>query len=165
MSAGIARATPVPSAFDIRELFEGLLGREIEWKAVSAHVDPLEGAVVGAYVDDFDNVMAVVLCDVALAAYAGSAIALMPAAGAEASIEENLVTAAQFDNIAEILNVASSMFNKPGTQHLRLHSTYAPRETLPAEVSKWALMPASRIDGRLNIEGYGSGHISVVVAY
>lgn len=165
MNADTLKPTPVPSAFEVREVFEGLLGREVEWAGTSHHVDPLDGAVVGVYTNDFGAVAALVIADVPLAAWAGSAIALLPIAGAEKAVEDNLVSPGQFDNMAEILNVAASMFNKRGTPHLKLHETYAPRETLPADVEKWVMLPASRIDGTLTIQGYGEGRISVIVAY
>jgi hypothetical protein len=165
MSADANRPTPVPSAFEVRELFEGLLGRTVEWTAMSGVVDPIDGATIGAYTNDFGVVKALVLCDIALTARAGSAIALLPQMSAEDTIKNGLVTAAQFDNLAEILNVAGSMFNRPNAPHIRLDTTYAPRETLPPDVAKWTLVPASRIDGVLTIQGYGEGRISVVVAY
>lgn len=164
MNAGM-KPTPVPSAFEVRDLFESLLGRGVEWTGTSDVVDPIDGATVGAFVNDLGAVVAVILIDVPLTAWAGSAIALLPHVGAEQTVKTGLVTPAQFDNIAEIFNIAASMFNKPTTQHLKLHSTYAPRETLPPDVQKWALAPAGRIDGKLDIQGYGGGRISVVVAY
>jgi hypothetical protein len=165
MSADTLRPTPVPTAFELRDLFESLLGRTVEWTGTSDHVDPIDGALIGAYTNDIGNVRALILCDIPLTAWAGSAIALLPHSGAEATIKSGLVTAAQYDNIAEILNIAASMFNRPNTPHLRLATTYAPRETLPADVAEWTLVPASRIDGTLAIQGYGQGRISVVVAY
>jgi hypothetical protein len=165
MNADALKPTPVPSAFEIREIFQGLLGREVTWEGTSHHVDPLDGAVCGVYTDDFGNLAAIILADVPLVAWAGSAIALLPIASAEKSVEDNLVTPGQFDNFTEILNVASSMFNKRDTPHLKLHETYAPRETLPADAEKWVFFPASRIDGTLSVQGYGEGRISVVVAY
>ena len=84
MSADATRPTPVPTAFEVRELFEGLLGRAVEWTAMSDVVDPIDGATVGAYTNDFGVVKALVLCDIALTARAGSAIALLPPMGAEA---------------------------------------------------------------------------------
>jgi len=165
MNAGTMRSTPVPTAFEVRELFEGLLGRAVEWTACLEKVDPIDGASVGSFVNDFGVVSAVILVDVPLTAWAGSAIALLPHNGAEATIKDGLVTAAQFDNIAEIMNVAATMFNRPNAPHVRLDTVYAPRESLPADVDRWTLAPASRIDGVLTIQGYGEGRISVVVAY
>lgn len=165
MNAHGLKPTPVPSAFEIREIFQGLLGREVTWQGTSHQVDPLEGAVVGVYTDDFGNLAAIIVADVPLVAWAGSAIALLPIAGAEKAVEDNLVTPGQFDNFSEILNVSASMFNKRDTPHLKLDDAYAPRETLPAEVSNWVFHPSSRIDGTLSVQGYGDGRISVVVAY
>ena len=165
MNAGALRPTPVPTAFEVRDLFESLLGRAVEWTGTSDHVDPIDGATIGAYTNDIGQVRALILCDIPLTAWAGSAIALLPHNGAESTIKGGLLTAAQFDNLAEILNVAGSMFNRPNSPHVRLDTTYAPRETLPADVAKWTLVPASRIDGVLTIQGYGEGRISVVVAY
>ncbi len=163
MSADTMKPTPVPTAFEVRELFEGLLGRSVEWEGTMHHVDPLDGAMVGLYTNDFGSVGALILCDVALAAWAGSAIALLPHNGAESAVTNNRLTPAQFENMSEVLNVASSMFNKNGTPHLKLHEAYAPRETLPADANEWVLAPANRIDGTLTIQGWGVGRISVVV--
>lgn len=165
MNAGAMRSTPVPPAFEVRDLFESLLGRTVEWTGTSDQVDPIDGATIGAYTTDIGQVRALILCDIPLTAWAGSAIALLSHSGVETTIKSGLLTAAQYDNIADILNVAASMFNRPNTPHLRLATTYAPRETLPADVAEWTLVPASRIDGTLTIKGYGGGRISVVVAY
>jgi len=165
MNAAPVGRTPVPSAFEVRELFAGLLGRDIEWTTGTSPVDPIEGAVVGAYVNDAGEVRAVVVLDIPLAVWAGSAIALLPHSGAESSIKTGLISAAQFENVAEILNVASSMFNRAGSPHLRLDAPYAPREKLPDDVAKWVLEPANRLDGTVAIQGYGGGNISAVAAY
>ncbi|WNM27434.1 hypothetical protein RN607_00075 [Demequina capsici] len=158
------KPTPVPTAFEVRELFEGMLGRAVEW-GDAKRVDPLDGAACATYVDDFGNVKAIALADIPLIARAGSAIALMPQNGAEAAVSSGLVTPPQFDNMAEILNVAASLFNKKDTVHLKLQETFAPRETLPADVNELALQQGGRIDGALAIQGYGDGRISFVVAF
>ncbi len=164
MSTDILKPTPVPTAFEVRELFEGMLGRDVEW-GDATRVDPLDGAACATYVDDFGNVHAIALADIPLIARAGSAIALMPQAGAEQAITNGLVTPPQFDNMAEILNVAASLFNKKDTVHLKLKDTYAPRETLPGDVNALALQEGARIDGTLSIQGYGDGRISIIVAF
>ncbi|WP_062204737.1 hypothetical protein [Demequina salsinemoris] len=164
MSAVDLLPTPVPTAFEVRELFEGMLGRDVEWSD-GKKVDPLEGAACATYVDDFSNIHAIALVDVPLIARGGSAIALMPQNGAEQAVTSGLVTPPQFDNMSEILNVAASLFNKKDTVHLKLKETYAPRETLPGDVNSLALQEGGRIDGTLSIQGYGDGRISVIVAY
>ncbi len=157
--------TPVPTAFEVRELFEGMLGREVTWNGDVRAVDVLDGACVAMYVYDTGQVGALALVDIPLTARAGSAIGLLPPAAAEKAVHDEMITPMQFDNMAEILNVAASLLNKPDTPHLKLRDTFAPRETLPAEVSQLALQQGSRIDGELTIPGYGTGRISVVVNY
>lgn len=159
------KPTPVPSAFEVRELFEGLLGREVAWNGTARAVDVLDGACVAMYIRDTGQLGALALVDIPLTARAGSAIGLLPPAAAEQAVSSGLVTPMQFDNMAEILNVAASLLNKPDTPHLRLRDTFAPRETLPAEVTQLALQQGSRLDGELAIPGYGTGRISVVVDY
>lgn len=155
--------TPIPTAFEVRDLFEGMLGRDVEWEA-GRGVDPLNGATVAMYTSNAGALAAVAVADIPLTARAGSAIALLPPAGADSAISSGLVTPAQFDNLAEILNVAASLFNKQDVPHLRLHEAFSPRETLPRDVAELTMTPGNRLDGVLTIQGYGEGRISFVVA-
>lgn len=164
MSA-VTRQTPLPAALEVRELLEGLLGRDVEATVGAAAVDPNQhpGAVVGVYVDDNLKLSAVVVVDLALACHAGAAIALIPACTAADAVEQGAITPMLFDNTAEILNVASSLFNADGAPHLRLYETYAPREALPADVATWVLAYVRRLDMELEVAGYGRGRASVLV--
>jgi hypothetical protein len=157
--------TPLPAALEVRELLEGLLGREVNATvgtgAVEPHVHP--GAAVGVYVDDLLALRALVVVDMPLAAWMGAAIALVPRGTAQSAVDDGLITPALFENTAEILNVAASLFNADGAPHLRLYETFAPRETLPADVQKWVLAYVRRLDMELEVTGYGGGRISVLV--
>lgn len=159
------KPTVVPTAFEIRELFEQMLGRDVEWDGDAKAVDVLDGASVAVYVNDIGAIVALGLADIPLTARGGSAIGLLPQNIAEQAVADELVTPAQFDNMAEILNVAASLLNKPDSEHLRLKETFSPRETVPAPVAELALQQANRIDGGLTIQGYGSGRISMVVKF
>ncbi len=158
-------ATPLPSAQAVRELLEGRLGRDVEARTGTAPVNPAagDGACVGVYVDDALQMRALVVVDVPLACYAGSAIALIPAARAGGAAEAGVVESDMLDNVNEVLNVAASLFNPDGAPHLRLYRTYAPREALPQDVSKYVLAYVQRLDMELEIAGYGEGLISVLV--
>lgn len=157
--------SPLPAALEVRELLEGLLGRDVGAEVGIEPVDPRQhpGAVVGVYVDDALTLTAVVLVDVPLAAYVGAAIALLPPRGAAEAVEREMLTPALFDNTAEILNVAASLFNHDGAPHLRLYESYAPRETLPADVAKLVMAFVRRLDMDVSVAGYGSGRLSVLV--
>ncbi|WP_182112619.1 MULTISPECIES: hypothetical protein [unclassified Actinotalea] len=159
-----AATSPLPAALDVRELLEGLLGRDVVARVGAAPVDPLApgGALVAAYVDDTLGLRAIVLMDLPLAARAGVAIALMPAAAADDVLASGLLTPALYDNAAEILNIMASLFNLDGAPHVRLYEAYAPREVLPADVRTWTLAYVPRLDMAVDIAGYGTGRLSLL---
>lgn len=157
--------TPLPAALEVRELLGDLLGRDVDAVVGTGVVDPHAhpGAMVGAYVDDMLKLRALVVMDLALTAHAGAAIALMPARAAQDVVAQELLTPVLYDNAAEILNVAASLFNAEGAPHVRLYEAYAPREVLPPDVAKWVVSYVRRLDMELSIAGYGSGRLSVLV--
>lgn len=160
----MTRITPLPSALEVRELLEGLLGRDVEAELTSTGADPRKhpGAMVGAYEDDTQQLRAVVVLDLALAAAVGAAIGLMGVRIAEDVVRSELLSPALYDNAAEILNVASSLFNAEGAPHVRLAEAYAPREILPSDVDARLRGLVRRIDLELGVSGYGAGRMSVV---
>jgi hypothetical protein len=150
---------------EVRELLEGLLGRDVEAELGTGAVDPRRhpGAMAGAYVDDTQRLRAAILMDLSLTAYAGSAIALMGTRVAEDVIRSELLSPVLYDNAAEILNVAASLFNAEGAPHVRLAEAFAPREVLPSDLGTAAGANVPRIDLTLTIGGYGSGRMSGLV--
>lgn len=165
MSGLPALRTPLPTAVEVRDLIEGMLGRDVDVTTGGAMVNPEvdDGALVGIFVDRHLKLAAIVALDLPLAAYAGAAIALVPPSGAEFAIEEGALPAALFDNSAEILNVAASLFNFERAPHLKLDRCYAPGDPLPADVAKWVLAYVRRLDLGVSIKGYGSGKLSALV--
>ena len=165
MSGQVTRPTPLPAALEVRELLEGLLGRDVDGNVGTAIVNPHErpGAVVGVYVDDMLKLRSLIVVDMPLTAYLGASIALMPAATANSAIEAGLLTPVLYDNAREILNIAASLFNHDGCPHVRLYEAYAPNEVLPPDVNKWVTAYVARLDMELTVSGYGSGYASVLV--
>ncbi len=156
--------SPLPAALEVRELVEGLLGRDVDVTVGARPVDPIEpgGAIVGVYVDDMLKLRALVVIDLGLAAHAGAAIALVPVHAARAAVEDARLTPALYENAAEILNVAASLFNHEGAPHVRLYEAYAPREVLPPDVAQWVLAYVRRLDVDVSIAGYDAGRMSVL---
>ena len=161
----VGQRSPLPAALEVRELLEGLLGREVDGTVGTGAVDPTQhpGAMVGVYVDDTLGLRALVLFDLALSAHVGASIALVPPKAAAQVVEDGLLTPNLYDNTAEVLNVAASLFNHEGAPHVRLYEAYAPREMLPADVARWVLAYVARLDMELTVAGYGSGRLSVLV--
>lgn len=155
---------PLPSAMAVRELLEGLIGRDIEVRTGGDHVDPSGpgGAVVALYVTARQQIAALAVVDLPLAAHLGASIALVPAGGAEAAIEDGVLPPALVDNVGEVLNVMASLFNLDGGAHLRLDATYPPGTELPVDVAAWVMAFVARLDLDVTVKGYGSGRLSLL---
>lgn len=157
--------TPLPSAKDVRELLEGLLGRDVDVRTGAPMVDPAAGggALVGVYVDRLLRLRAVCLFDLPLAAYAGAAIGLVPAPVARESAESDVLDPTLEENARELLNVAASLLNGDEVPHVRLDGVYSPREALPADVAQWVKAYVRRTDLDVTVSGYGTGGFSLLV--
>lgn len=156
--------TPLPAALEVRELLEGLVGRDFDTKTGGPMVDPAKGACVAEYVDDQMQLAAIVAADVALASAAGSAIGLIPAKEVEASIKYKEMSGAQIENFSEILNVMASLFNADGAPHLRLTTVTPPGQAPASDVQKLLMAYVPRLDLSMEVQGYGAGALSIVVA-
>lgn len=156
---------PLPTAKDVRDLFEGLLGREVVVHTGGIMVDPAEpaGALVGTYVDPFLKLKAICLFDLPLAAFAGAAIGLIPAPVAKESVQSDMLDPALEENAREVLNVLASLMNAEDVPHVKLDRGFSPREALPADVVPWVKSYVRRQDLTIEVAGYGKGCFSLLV--
>jgi hypothetical protein len=155
--------TVLPNPKDVRDMFEGLLGREVT-VAPSGPPDADKPLSVGLFVDDSLGLAAVGVADVDLTAYAGAAIGLVPPGGAQAAIEDRELPQALNDNFSEVLNIISALFNLPGHPHLKLYGTYAPGQTPPNDVVAMIRTIGRRLDLEIGVAGYGQGLFSLILA-
>jgi len=153
---------PVPK--EIRDLLTDLLGREISLSpSAPLAPTPKNPCTVGVYVDDLLQVTALVAFDLPLSAHAGAAIGLVPVAAAEAAVEEGRLADTLRDNVYEVLNIAASLFNTEGATHLRLYDVHHAGDPVPGDILAKALTLGRREDLALEVPGYGSGKLSVVL--
>lgn len=157
-------ATHLPVPKQVRDLFGDLLDREVTLTPSAPQAPtPSTPTTIAVYVDDYLRISALIICDLELSAHAGAAIGLVPLAGAEAAIEEGALTAVLQENLYEVLNIAASMFNAPGAEHLRLHEVHPAGPPLSQQLWAMTLTLGRREDFHLDIAGYGAGHVSVVL--
>lgn len=153
----------IPNRKQIKDLFEGLLGRDVSvGDGVPPALDSSPRPVVASYVDDAHNLSSVVVMDLPLAAYVGAALALVPKGGAEIAIEESSLPQSLLENSSEALNILASIINEAGDVHQRLQQVYGQHDQLPPAVAAWAATLGSREDVHLDVQGYGGGHLSIV---
>ena len=79
------------------------------------------------------------------------------------SVEAGGLTDTLRDNLYEVLNIAASLFNAPGAEHLRLYQLHPAGLPLPPAVRAQALTLGRREDLAVEIAGYGAGALSVVL--
>jgi hypothetical protein len=159
----MSRSLPVAKA--VKDLLEDLLGRTI---SVSPG-EPTRGAdirelLVSVFVDDAMQLKAVVGMDLPLAVYAGAAIGLIPASGAQACIEEKAPTPMIAENVTEVCNILSTLLNREGLPHIRMHQTFLPGQMPPPDAIGYLLALGRRVDLHVEVQGYGKGRFAMVLA-
>lgn len=158
--------TELPTAKEVRELIMGVVGRDVDLTIEGAALTSASpgGVIVGEYVSEEMGSNALIALDLPLAAYLGAALALIPAGGAEASLEDGYLSDSLLDNTYEVLNIAASLFNKEGAPHLRIGPLYdTTRALMPKEIDSWLSGYVPRLDAVVNVHGYGQGCIAVLL--
>jgi hypothetical protein len=155
---------PVPIQEDIRDLLIDLLGRG----AAVDKVSPLllaedQPAVIAEYRTDDGAVGAVCLVDAEFAIRAGGALTMVPPAAVADTVRKGEVTES-LENFREIVNILAQLLNSPKTSHLRLAGVHVVPGELPEGVSSLVERPEFRRDFAVQIEGYGAGRLSLLVA-
>ena len=153
----------LPNPKHVRDLLESLFGKDV---TVSPG-DPVSlnaKAAVAVYVDPTMATTALCLLDIRLAAWLAGALALLPKGGLEDAIEEGELSQTHLEAVYEVVNIAASMFNGAGVNHSKLYKLYAPGEPLPGDIAGLAVA-FNRIDLAVDVAGYGSGALSIVMAH
>lgn len=157
--------TVLPHAKALRDMLEELLGQDVDLQ-VGPPVVPsrVVKSAVGVYVDERLGLRAIVVADLALAAFAGACVGLVPKAGARASVEDGKLAPNLAENVAEMVNIMAALFNLDGHPHVRLDGFHLPGEDLPADVARLSAAYVNRLDLVVTISGYGTGRLSIVLA-
>lgn len=157
-------AIHLPAPMQIRELFTSMLDRDITMGPTSpfapSHLNP---ATIAVYTEDSLEIRALLLLDLPLSAYLGAAIGLVPASGAAAAIEAGAIPDNIKDNVSEVLNIATSLFNVEHAPHVRLYSVHPAGGEMPGHLQMMALTLGRREDMKIEIQGYGTGRFSIVL--
>jgi hypothetical protein len=154
--------SPLPSRHVVRNTIADLIGRDVDLS------DGLPAAskstnVVAVYVTDRLATSALAIIDLECAARIGGSLGLVPKVAVDEAIAARELPSNLRDNCYEVLNVLSAVFNLPDAPHVRLYEMYGPNTALPPDVAALGALVGSRMDVRLQIAGYGTGQLSIVV--
>src|SRR4051794_29463735 len=98
----------IPDRKAIKDLFEGLLGRDVSVTDGRSVDIGIPKPVIASYVDDYNHLRAVAVMSFGLAARSGAAIALIPMGAVEVAEEDRVLAPNLFENAFEICNVLAA---------------------------------------------------------
>lgn len=154
----------VPSLKQVKDLAEGLLGREVEVaEGDPVNTAPGESILTGVYAEPMRSVAGVAIMDLPLAVYMGAALGLLPPGGAEDMVDEDDPSQSVIDNSAEFLNTLAHPFFESTKHHQRLDQVFRPGDAMPKQVADLCASTFRR-DVKCTIKGYGDGMLSMVYA-
>ena len=155
----------LPGTQAVRNLFEDLLGREVTVSPGSPlTADEIATSTVAIFTDSSQNIYGVLGMELPLAANAGAALGLLPAGAAEDSIDEKKLFPNLAENVFELCNVLTSLLNKEGSPHIKLHQVVYPGDPLPADARAHLMALGRRIDLVVEVNRYGKGKFSLSLA-
>ena len=155
----------LPGTPAVRSLYEDLLGREVTVSPGDPlSADEVNTSTIAIFTDIAQQIYAVLGMDLILSANAGAALGLMPAGAAEDSIDEKKLTPSLAENVGELCNVLTSLLNKEGSPHVKLHQVVYPGNPLPADARAHLMALGRRVDLVVEINRYGKGKFSLSLA-
>jgi hypothetical protein len=155
----------LPASLAVRNLFEDLLGRDVNVNPG----DPLVAAdlplaTIAVYIDNAQQIYGVVGMQLSLAANVGAALGLLPAGAAEDSIDEKQLFPNLAENVFELCNVLTSLLNREGAPHVKLYQVVYPGMPLPSDVRAHLMALGRRLDLTIEVARYGKGKFSLSLA-
>ena len=153
----------LPTDKGLAQMLSATLRRDTKLTAVKT---PLASAMTigGLFVDAQNKVIGGVLADLSLACLAGAAFSLIPADAARDSIKAKGLDDFMRENFAELLNIFSVLFNPQRSHRVRLSATPFPADAASSDLLALAAKPAKRMDLEVDIDGYGRGLLSLLLA-
>ena len=156
----MATAYNIPSEVELKSylmmLFDGAgIG---PGQAIDANTP---GAVIGCFINDQDEPVAVCAADISFAAFSGCAMTMLPPGAAEDSVKDGKLEPMMMDNFNEVMNIFSRLFMNDRTPHLRLDKCYLASE-VPEAFAAIANGTEDRSNMEIDIPRYGKGNISFV---
>lgn len=153
----------LPEAGHVAKTLSGLIGRTASCKP-GKPVAPAAKlpVVVATYVEAAGKLAAAVLLDLPLACSSGAALVMLPQVVADESAKSGKIADNIAENLHEVLNVWSGLFNSPNTPRVKL-GTVATTDKLAPEIAALAKAPAGRLDLEVAIPGYTVGRLTLLV--
>ncbi len=156
---------PIPTVPQVKELFGMLLGDDAGVAAgrpMAMTVDSKQPN--STYIDDAGRLQAVLVCDMAFAAYSSSALTRIPVGGAQEALEEGTLSSMMMDNFNEVMNICVILVSGDTAPHVKLDKVNHDLGSVSEEVMTVISSPSERLDLDIDVPGYGKGQMSVLLS-
>jgi len=155
---------PLPTAAEVSELFEMLLGRTIRPSRTSpGNYRPTDHFWCAVYLNGEQKIAGALVFDAQLAMRSAAALSLLPAAQTTKLLEKGELDEALSENLSEICNVATQFFQGPYSSNVRVARIFEVPRHAPPQLFQMMRAARSRQDLRLEIKGYGQGRAAVLM--
>lgn len=148
----------LPTDHEANAVLAMLYGDNLDIKTSNEDTVTEGGSWVGLFIDADNQPVAGCVCDVPFAAYAGSALTMLPPGGAEDAVETGEISEMMKDNLNEVMNICSRMFMSDNTPHLKLDLVYK-YEDLSDEAKEALLGAEAKRALDVDIPRYGKGKL------
>ncbi len=152
----------LPTADAVGKLIASLVGKSVTAKPGQALKELPKGGVVVVCVDEAQAVVAIIVTDVAMAAAAGASLAMIPAAAAQDAARSGALPPNMAENFREVTNVMTSLLTTGSGRVVRQAEFSV--GAVPAQASGVMSTPSGRLDLEVEVQGYGKGALSILVA-
>lgn len=152
----------VPTSQSVATLLQMLYGHDLS--ASDSAADDVTSYRVATFVDDANNVVAGVVCDIKFVVYSGAALSMIPSGGADDMILHSKATDAVLDNFHEVMNIYSKLFMTETGAHLRLGKIIDADQAAQSATMQTLYSTATAVGFEIDVPEYGKGKMMVVVS-
>jgi len=149
----------LPSGHHLQEFLAALLGRKVEVEALPLAEIPELYELRGYFVDDAGALAGVATVELRLAACLSAALSLTPIRLVQDALKEGQLGPLLKENLEEVMNVFSGLYNGEGLPHVRFEMIRAEGEDDPRqeELDQIVDRPPLFREFDLKIDEYGEG--------
>ena len=151
-----------PTKAELKDML-GMLFVKLDVKDTDPVPLDAEDLLFGLYLDDEDNPVTLVVCDMPFAAYTGSSMTMLPPPVAAEVIKSGKMEDMMVGNLKEVMNIVSRLFMLRGARHLRFTTLHPQSEGLPDEVSNMVANLEKQTFFDVEIPRYGVGKVGFLV--
>ena len=142
-----------PTVEDVEEFVECLFDEGTTVKETSSDLTPSEPIVYAPYLNASGAIDSYLICDIHFANSSGAALSMIHPSSAADAAKEGIVPENVFENVKEVLNIATGLVGTKSNERLTLGEIQIVKETSGVELSD------SQIAWEIEIPRYAQGKL------